>query len=86
MDRIDKRALVFGALKAGLVVLHAANDCAGEEDLGKFGACIEGVWADVGVDLVEGGEFRGGEGSAVEVGGLENKAGVGRCLEVWEEG
>ena len=38
--------------------------------------------SEVGVDFVEGSELGGGEGSAVEVGCLEDEAGVGRRLEI----
>lgn len=80
------RPVVLGTLESGLVVEHAPHESADEEDLGEFGARVERVGSEVGVDLVEGCEFGGGEGGAVEVGGLEDEAGVWRRLEVGEEG
>lgn len=86
MRCVDPRAIVLGALKAWLVVVHASYKSTYEEDLGKLGAGIERVRANVCIDLFEGGEFGVGERGAVEVGGLENEAGVGRGLEIGEEG
>ena len=85
MYRIDPRPTVLGTLEAWLVVRHTAHDGTREENLGKLGACVERVGADIGIYLVDRGEMCGGEGGAVEVGRLEDEAGVGRCLEVWEQ-
>lgn len=52
----------------------------------EFRAGVETIGAEVGVDLVDGGEGCGGERGAVEVGGHEDEAGVGGRLEVGEEG
>lgn len=83
---VDPRPVVLGALEAGLVVEHASDEGAHEEDLGELGARVRRVGPEVGVDLVEGGELGGGEGRAVEFGGLDDEAGVGGRLEVGEEG
>ncbi len=86
MCGVDPRAVVLWALEAGLVVGHAPDEGAREEDLRELGARVEGVGAEVGVDFVEGGEGGGGEGGAVEFGGLEDETGVWGRLEVGEEG
>lgn len=86
MRGVDPRPVVFGALEAGLVVERAPDEGAHEEDLGELGARVRRVGPEVGIDLVEGGELGGGEGRAVEFGGLDDEAGVGRRLEVGEEG
>ncbi len=52
----------------------------------ELSAGVETVGAEVGVDLVDGGEGCGGEGSAVEVRGHEDEAGVGGGLQVGKEG
>ena len=66
---------------------EAADEGAGEEDLGEFGAGVEGVGAEVGVDFGNAArEGYGGEGGAVQVGGLEDEAGVGGFLEGGQEG
>lgn len=39
-------------------------------------ARVQRVGSEVGVAFVEGGELDGGEGSAVEIGALEDEAGV----------
>ena len=82
----DPRPTVFGALEARLVIHHATHDGSREEDLCELSAGIEGIGANVGIYFVDRGEVGGGEGGAVEVRGLEDKAGVGRCLEGWKEG
>lgn len=86
MRGVDPRPGVLWALEAGLVAEGAPDEGAREEDLGELGARVERVGAEVGVYLVEGGELGGGERGAVQVGGLEDEAGVGRRLEVGEEG
>ena len=86
MRGVDPRPVVLWALEAGLVVEHAPDEGAHEEDLGELRARVERVGAEVGVYLVEGCELGGGEGGAVEVGGLEDEAGVWRRLKVGEEG
>ena len=86
MRRVDPGPVVLRALEAGLVVEHAAHEGAHEEDLRELGARVERVGAEVSVDFFGGGELGGGEGGAVELGGLEDEAGVGGRLEVGEEG
>lgn len=83
---VDPGPVELGALEAGFVVAHAADEGAREEDLRELGARVEGVWAHVRVDFVEGGELDGGERGAVQVGGLQDQARVGGRLEVREEG
>ena len=72
MHGVDPGPVELGALEPGLVVAHAADEGAREEDLRELGARVEGVWAHVRVDFVEGGEFDGGERGAVQVGGLQD--------------
>lgn len=78
--------VVLGALVSRLVVDHAPYEGTHEQDLGELGARVQRVGPEIGVYLVEGCEFGRGEGGAVEVGGLEDKAGVWRRLEIREEG
>ena len=86
MHGVDPGPVKLWALEPGLVIVRAADEGAREEDLRELGARVEGVWADVGVDFVQGGEFYRGERGAVQVGGLQDEAGVGGRLEVREEG
>ncbi len=66
--------------------MHSPHQRPSEQDLREFGAGVETVGAEVGIDLVDGGEGCRGEGGAVEVGGHEDEAGIGRGLEVGEKG
>ena len=66
--------------------MHAAHKGAREQDLSELGARVQRVGAEVGVYFFEGGEVGGGEGCAVQVGGLEDEARVGGRLQVGEEG
>lgn len=86
MHGVDPGPVELGALEPGFVVAHAADEGAREEDLRELGARVEGVWAHVRVDFVEGGESDGRERGAVQVGGLQDQARVGGRLEVREEG
>ena len=45
-------------------------EVAGVEDCGELGAAVLAVGAKIGVEFGEGGEFRGGRGALVSVGGL----------------
>lgn len=83
---IYPRPVILGALEAGLVVDHAPYKGTHEQDLSELGARVQRVGSEIGVDFVEGCEFDGGEGRSVEVGGLEDEAGVGRRLEIGKHG
>ena len=86
MRCVDPRPVILWALEPRLVVDHAPYEGTHKQDLCKLGARVQRVGSEVGVNFFEGGEFGGGKGRAVEVGGLEDKAGVWRRLEVGEEG
>ena len=77
MCSINPRPLVLWTSKARLIILRPSYHGAHEEDLGELGAGVERIWAEVGIYFVDGGKLGGGEGSAVELGGLEDEAGVG---------
>lgn len=49
MHSVDPWTVIFRALEARGVVLHAADEGAGEKDLSEFCAGVEGVGAEVGV-------------------------------------
>ena len=83
---VDPRSAVLGALKPGLVVVHAAHKGAREQDLSELGARVQRVGPEVGVDFFESGEIGRGERCAVQVGGLEDEARVGGRLQVGEKG
>lgn len=65
------------------------SEVAWVEDVGELGATVLGVRAEIGVQLVEGGEFCGGGGRLVHVGRLARYAdfvALGGCgLEKGEE-
>lgn len=83
---VDPWPVIFWALEARFVVDHAAYEGTHEENLGELAARVQRVGSEIGVDLIEGCEFCGGEGGAVKIGGLEDKAGVRRRLETGKEG
>ena len=74
------------ALKSRLIVDHAPYESTHEQDLRELGARVQRVGSEIGVYFFEGGEFGGGEGGTMEVGGLEDKARIWRRLEIGEEG
>lgn len=83
---VDPRPVILLALEAGFVVGHASNKGTHEENLGELGTRVQRVGSEIGIDLVEGRKLGGGKRRTVEIGGLEDKAGVGRRLEIGKEG
>ena len=86
MRCVDPWPIILWALEPRLVVDHAPYEGTHKQDLRELGARVQRVGSEIRVYFFETGEFGGGKGGAVEVGGLEDKAGVRRRLEVREEG
>lgn len=63
MCSIDPRPVVFRALESRLIVLHAPYKGTHEQYLCELSAGVEAVGAEIGVDFINGGESRGGEGA-----------------------